>query len=122
MDKQEMSRIVAEKVMGWPIGDYWEYKQPHPVIEDCGQVLYLIVGCKSVEYDPATNVAQAIEAAEVWRKKNSNTFWDVCSPLDDEGWDCTIYVRDFPAEGIHAVADTPALAITEALVNAVSDE
>ena len=120
MDNKEMNRIVAEKVHGW-------HRQPWNAWNKDAKPLYGFWADEkdtfqeSLEgYSPATNIAQAFEAIEAWRDKTGR-HWDISSPVfgGDEKFYCAIYHL---ADGEDwARADTPAQAITEALVKAVSD-
>ena len=110
MDNNEMAKVLAE-MQGWKRirqsgSEVWRITEERKIL--------------ALFYDPATDVSQAIEAVEAWRDKTGR-HWDISSPVfgGDEKFYCAIYHL---ADGEDwARADTPAQAITEALVKAVSD-
>ena len=110
MDNREMAKVLAEKVMGWQRirqsgSEVWRITEERKIL--------------ALFYDPATDVAQAIEAIEAWRDKTGRS-WELDSPDfgGDEKFTCTIFHdgRDWGR------GDTPAQAITKALVKAVKGE
>jgi len=124
MDNREMSGIVAEKVHGWKCVLYTE---PYGFVwhDEDGEYK------KSTEmYDPAANIAQAIDAVNVWLdglgKDDSvgAAFWNLSRGTEDKTVLAEIHIApENKAERYYqAEAAIEALAITEALVKAVSDE
>jgi len=123
-DNKEMSRIVAEKVMGWG-------RKHRPWTHDIDSWVTAsgVFGCRVLEYSPPTNIAQAFEAAETWRKVDEDhREWGLSSPSGPSRghvrhpmeWDALFTEGDCDWEG-YSDSD-PAFAITEALVKAVSDD
>ena len=120
MDNREMAKVLAE-MQGWelrrePFVDEWYDSKGFW----CGMVPNIEAPPEDGAYDPATNIAQAIEAIEAWRDKTGR-HWDISSPVfgGDDKFCCAIYHLVDGEDW--ARADTPAQAITEALVKAVSD-
>ena len=116
MDNNEMNRIVAEKVMGW---EQKPFASPHMVeiwVDNRGRNR---IGIAS--YSPATNVAQAFEALQAWTAVDRKIrTWSIESMLCGED----VYPVYLGLSGVitwRGYAETPALAITEALVKAVRD-
>ena len=127
MDRQETNRIIAEKVMEYPIIDCKEPKQAHrpcPCFRDYGTMIALVhndggYGDGSENYNPTENVAQAIEAIDLycarWDKmfilrRNPPELWRVSLGDNEERSVVVVY------------AATPSLAICEAMVKAVNSE
>jgi len=131
MDNKEMNRIVAEKVHGW-------HRQPWNAWNKDAKPLYGFWADEkdtfqeSLDgYDPATNIAQAFEAAEAFRIQHGDAEcrWTFYSPMGgDSEYEANIILndpdskKDYHRINYEGDADTPAQAITEALVKAVSDE
>ena len=118
MTNGEMNTFIAEKVHGWHkeriefgVGKRW--------------IWFDASGEKQISvrsYSPATNVAQAIEAAKVWRGQDAaSRSWVVRSPCDgiEAFYVATLGIL---TTAKCAGAETPALAICDALVKAVSDD
>jgi len=141
MDNTEMNRIIAEKVHGWHIATGSEMYPGFGCIEgDCwfdsdDNLRWSVYSCGEFPgeddrvYSPATNIAQAFEAAETWRKVDKDhREWVLSSPSGPSRgwvkhplkWEALFTEGNGDCEG-HSDTD-PAYAITEALVKAVSDE
>jgi len=128
MNDMEKAAKIAE-MMGWEKVD-----TIHIINKDGQSTWHWAKDGKYVEsrfYDPANNVAQAIDAAEYYRKQHleQNCCWGLTSP--DGGyfdfWGCAFYFGMDPDTGaptsvFDAEADTPAAAIVDALLTAMEEE
>ena len=126
MNDEEMNRIIAEKVMGFHwVADYGtgHYSPTGAWLDSSGGVQYW-----TEVWEPTENVAQAIEAVEGWRGNIKGRFWKLESPFHhpdgdiDKEFQVFIHWDDDYYHSLDALGETPALAICNALVKAVSDE
>ena len=127
MTEQEMNRIIAEKVMGlhWVV-DYGtgHYSPVGAWLDSADKVQYW-----TEPWEPTKDITQAIEAAEALRLRDVEyNDWDLTSPFSvikyyehDKGCLFSAGVRLGNIQ-VREYANTPALAICEALVKAVNDE
>ena len=87
MDNATINRLVAEKVMGWPeIADapidpvelYYSEGKPFPAFRVFGARVELVDSPDDYEgraWNPAENVADAIEALEKWASADGRRHW-----------------------------------------------
>jgi len=126
MTNVEMNKVVG-RAMGLMIYNIPpDREMSDPYIFDQGAFLELVVPYATGKtrgvtfWNPAENIAQAIEALNVWCDK-TGMFWILRrgeTPLQIGN-----AKRFFAEVGMtYCYADTPALAICKALVKAVSDE
>ena len=113
MNNREIDGIIAEKMMGW-----WLYNAgDYPLSCWMNSVDEVVVD--QAEYKPTINIAQAIEAIEQYCKSESKLF--ILRYSSPEPWRLSLG----DGEGLLVAVtygNTPALAICEALVKAVSDD
>jgi len=109
VDNREKVDFIAERIMGWHMEHDGEW-----FVDDTGTWQINVY-----DYMPCDEVEQAIEAAEEWRKQDPNMrCWSLhgmsmggsgraCAFMNGEGYSC------------QRSADTPALAIVDALIAAL---
>lgn len=118
MTDQEISRIIAEKVMGWTLEHGW-WK------DDNGYTAYeahsdgTLEECDGDWWHPSTDIGQAFQVVEK-TMGNPRMQFDCLAPFlcNDHKyrWKCTYYDGKTMYE---AVEDTPAMAICKAALKAM---
>ncbi len=121
MDNREKARILATQVHRWHKEEYkWLVGQSFWAN---GNGDY----CAEMDFDPATNDAQAIEAGNAWLDGLDESIlqasWVVSREMGTRDAFAEIHIMDDDGNERYCQADaaTEALALTEALVEAVSD-
>ena len=125
MTNEEMSRIIAEKVMGWKF--HWGYTEDEP--SEWRDIAGEFQRDES-SWDPPGNITQAIKAIEKFCDDREPAGWYLRRPLFAESrlpghwhvaliWDWESRPEDWCHEFFN---NDPALAICDALVKAVSDD
>jgi len=133
MTEQEVDRIIAEKVMGWhrewDDGGFGEW---YNKINVCMYRSDIHGSQGEPVWNPAKNIAQAIEAARVWLAglvgpdEPSGACWELFQSIGNETVFAGLSIYPEGPDGserqYRAVAATEARALSEAWVKAVSDE
>lgn len=102
MTSEEMIRIIAEKVMGWHLGeeDGWIDSGGAPIMRE-------------EEFNPTENIVQAFEAIDLYCCRVGDCWWELKSPFA-KGYVAAIY----PGFSWTATAEAPAMALCAALIKA----
>ncbi len=120
MDNQEINRFMAG-IIGWTMYDGGEHgcdpDYPHFDIWGDGRIVYSLDSLLSfVQWNPAENVAQAIEAIEVYCEQREHYLFTLRRMRAD--WIAIIHTS-MTGPDISARDDAPALAVCKILIKEV---
>lgn len=128
MDSKEIAEVIATKVWGWIRKPGYGVRNDGAWVAkgltECGEFRYWLS-----DYNPAENDTQAREAAEALRLRDpENNYWDIVSPFKVPSYSAHdkshLFCGGFRLGDVQGRvhAETPALALCGAMVQAVMEE